>query len=171
MAYSSGFSPHPRISYANAAPTGSASEAEYLEIGLAKVLEPEEVLASLNPAMPQGLRILAARTALGALAPQLRASLWQITGEPVVARDWLGLLEADALPYEKQTKRGVRTRDLRPAIKSITVETGTINLMLEHLEPQVRPDGIWHLVTGNTDCLLTRARQGQLGSGEVKNLF
>ena len=32
MAYSSGFNPHPRISYAGAAPTGSASEAEYLEI-------------------------------------------------------------------------------------------------------------------------------------------
>jgi radical SAM-linked protein len=35
MAYSAGFSPHPKISYANAAPTGTASEAEYLEIGLA----------------------------------------------------------------------------------------------------------------------------------------
>ena len=33
MAYSSGFNPHPRISYAGASPTGSASEAEYLEIG------------------------------------------------------------------------------------------------------------------------------------------
>ena len=43
MAYSSGFNPHPRISYAGAAPTGSASEAEYLEIGLAKVLDPADV--------------------------------------------------------------------------------------------------------------------------------
>ncbi len=171
MAYSSGFSPHPRISYANAAPTGAASEAEYVEIGLAKVLEPEEIVASLNPAMPQGLRILAARTSSGALAPQLHASLWQITGEPVVDRDWRALLEADALPYGKQTKKGTHTRDLRPAIKSIAVEAGTISLVLEHLEPQVRPDDIWHLVTGNTDCLLTRACQGQLESGEVKNLF
>ena len=40
MAYSSGFSPHPRISYANAAPTGAASEAEYLEIGLAAACDP-----------------------------------------------------------------------------------------------------------------------------------
>ena len=36
MAYSSGFNPHPRISYAGASPTGAASEAEYLEIGLAE---------------------------------------------------------------------------------------------------------------------------------------
>ena len=36
MAYSAGFSPHPKISYVGAAPTGVASEAEYLEIGLAR---------------------------------------------------------------------------------------------------------------------------------------
>ncbi|MEI8261382.1 MAG: TIGR03936 family radical SAM-associated protein, partial [Actinomycetes bacterium] len=29
MAYSAGFHPHPKVSYANAAPTGVASEAEY----------------------------------------------------------------------------------------------------------------------------------------------
>ena len=40
MAYSSGFSPHPRISYANAAPTGAASEAEFLEIGLTDTRRP-----------------------------------------------------------------------------------------------------------------------------------
>ena len=34
IAFSQGFTPHPKISYASAAPTGVASEAEYLEIGL-----------------------------------------------------------------------------------------------------------------------------------------
>ena len=52
MAYSSGFSPHPRISYANAAPTGAASESEYLEIGLAAVCDPDEVLNALDEALP-----------------------------------------------------------------------------------------------------------------------
>ena len=47
MAYSSGFNPHPRISYAGAAPTGSASEAEYLEIALAEVVDPAAVHALL----------------------------------------------------------------------------------------------------------------------------
>ena len=48
MAYSSGFNPHPRISYAGAAPTGSASEAEYLEIGLALRCDPEKLRAALD---------------------------------------------------------------------------------------------------------------------------
>ena len=50
MAYSSGFNPHPRISYAGAAPTGAASEAEFLEIGLARVSSPEEVRVALDTA-------------------------------------------------------------------------------------------------------------------------
>ena len=52
MAYSSGFSPHPRISYASASPTGAASEAEYLEIGLAEVRTPAAVRAALDAALP-----------------------------------------------------------------------------------------------------------------------
>ena len=43
MAFSAGFSPHPKISYIGAAPTGAASEAEYLEIGLADRRDPEAV--------------------------------------------------------------------------------------------------------------------------------
>ena len=36
MAFSAGFTPHPKISYLGAAPTGAASEAGYVEIGLAE---------------------------------------------------------------------------------------------------------------------------------------
>ncbi|HKC29933.1 MAG TPA: TIGR03936 family radical SAM-associated protein, partial [Jatrophihabitans sp.] len=36
IAFSAGFTPHPKISYVGASPTGVASEAEYLEIGLAQ---------------------------------------------------------------------------------------------------------------------------------------
>src|SRR5580765_6583357 len=51
MAYSAGFSPHPKISYAGAAPTGVASEAEYLEIGLARECAPAQVRAALDEAL------------------------------------------------------------------------------------------------------------------------
>ena len=58
MAYSSGFNPHPRISYAGAAPTGSASEAEYLEIGLAEVIDPARAHADIDEALPDGLDVI-----------------------------------------------------------------------------------------------------------------
>src|SRR5215831_8301590 len=53
VAYSQGFSPHPKISYASAAPTGVASEAEYLEIGLQAVVDPDELRAALDAALPR----------------------------------------------------------------------------------------------------------------------
>src|SRR6478736_3789560 len=58
MAYSSGFNPHPRISYAGASPTGAASEAEYLEPGL-------DVLAVVE-------------SPGGSLADRLQASRWRV---------------------------------------------------------------------------------------------
>ena len=58
MAYSSGFSPHPRISYANAAPTSAASEAEYVELGLKEVCAPAKVVEALNEVLPHGFVVL-----------------------------------------------------------------------------------------------------------------
>src|SRR3954453_22885018 len=58
MAFSAGFSPHPKVSYAGAAPTGVASEAEYLEISVTQRCDPERVRAALDEALPPGLDIL-----------------------------------------------------------------------------------------------------------------
>ena len=69
MAYSSGFNPHPRISYAGASPTGSASEAEYLELAIAEVIDPASVHAALDEAMPDGLDIVEVVVASGAGSP------------------------------------------------------------------------------------------------------
>ena len=75
MAYSSGFSPHPRISYANASPTGAASEAEYLEIGLSAACDPAKVRDALDAALPPGLDVVEVVPATpGALADLLTGS-------------------------------------------------------------------------------------------------
>src|ERR671926_104265 len=88
MAYTSGFSPHPRISYANAAPTGAASEAEYLEIALAAPCDPAQVQAALDAALPPGLDIVEVVNAPpGALADQLTGSRWQVSLVGVEAAD------------------------------------------------------------------------------------
>jgi radical SAM-linked protein len=81
IAFSAGFTPHPRLSYLGAAPTGAASEAEYLLVRLTERLAPAAVTARLGAAMPRDLPILdtaewdAAR--LGDLAKLLEASRWR----------------------------------------------------------------------------------------------
>src|SRR5216110_1629552 len=57
IAFSQGFTPHPKISYASAAPTGVASEAEYLEIGLRESVDVAELARALDGALSPGLDI------------------------------------------------------------------------------------------------------------------
>src|SRR5215475_15838097 len=51
VAFSHGFTPHPRISYTGAAPTGVASEAEYLEIAVRRRVDPDETRKALDTAL------------------------------------------------------------------------------------------------------------------------
>ena len=58
IAFSAGFSPHPRISYAGGAQTGTASEAEYLEIALTRPRASAEVRDRLDAALPSGIDVI-----------------------------------------------------------------------------------------------------------------
>jgi radical SAM-linked protein len=183
MAYSSGFNPHPRISYAGAAPTGSASEAEYLEIGLAEVVDPEVIRAQLEEALPDGLDVLeVAESPGGSLADRLEASHWLLdvdapagaAGAAVAA-----FLATDAVPVERMTKKGVRQFDCRAAVVSLAaVPRGggrRLDLVLRHVEPAVRPDDVLAGLASAGGLprdgapLLTRLAQGPLdeATGEV----
>jgi len=154
MAYSSGFHPHPRISYAGAAPTGAASEAEYLEIGLAQVVDPASVHADLATALPDGLDVLAVvESPGGSLADLLTASRWTVRlpatwPDPTVAVE--AFLATEQVLVERMTKKGLRAFDCRAAVVSLTVvvaEDGqeldlVLDLVLRHTVPAVRPDDV-----------------------------
>src|SRR5689334_25227158 len=60
IAYSQGFTPHPKISYASAAPTGVGSEAEYLELGLRERVDPAQLVKALDGSLSPGLDVLEA---------------------------------------------------------------------------------------------------------------
>ena len=182
MAYSSGFNPHPRISYAGAAPTGSASEAEYLELALAEVVEPGAVLAALDEAMPDGLDVVeVVESAGGSLAELLQASLWNIalpTSEEAVVPAVRAFLRADEVFVQRMTKKGLRDFDARAAVLSLQVMPGgggggsgpgsELELVLRHQEPAVRPDDVLSGLAsvGGLELvgvpLLTREAQGPL---------
>ncbi|MCA1984126.1 TIGR03936 family radical SAM-associated protein [Nocardioides nematodiphilus] len=180
MAYSSGFNPHPRISYAGASPTGAASEAEYLELALAQVVDPADIQAQLDEVMPDGLDIVDVVTSPGgALADVLTASTWMIDIpiDPAVAESAVStFLAAESVPVERMTKRGLREFDCRAAVLALTAgpapegTPGTrLALTLRHVEPAVRPDDVMtglrsvaDLDLGSAAPLLTRLEQGLL---------
>ena len=155
MAYSSGFNPHPRISYAGAAPTGAASEAEFLEIGLARESEPDDVRSALDTALPPGLDVLEVVTSHGgSLADRLEASSWRIRvpgADPETAGVAVAsFLATDELLVERMTKKGLRSFDCRAAVVTLRVgesrpdegPCAILEVVLRHSTPSVRPDDV-----------------------------
>ena len=147
MAYSSGFSPHPRISYANAAPTGAASESEYLEIGLAEVCDPEKVRDALDEALPPGLDVVEVVEAPpGALANELTGSLWQVEvpglSAPALRIAAEAFLAKNAVSVQRMTKNGMREFDARAAVIALDAEDARLIMTLAHQTPLVRPDDV-----------------------------
>jgi radical SAM-linked protein len=153
MAYSSGFNPHPRISYAGAAPTGAASEAEYLEIGLAERVDPAAAGALLDESLPDGFDVVGVvESPGGALADRLEASRWAIrlvAPRAEVAGAVSAFLAADEVPVQRMTKKGLRDFDARAAV--LRLELGPVSetageveleVVLRHGEPAVRPDDV-----------------------------
>lgn len=179
MAYSSGFSPHPRISYANASPTGAATEAEYLELGLAEVCDPAKLMAALNAALPPGMVVLAVGPGGGpSLADLLQASRWRIVlpdAEPEALRSAAeSLLGRSSVQVERMTKSGMRSFDARAAIISLSAEGTSLDLVSKQETPLVRPDDVVNALrqveprlSGLGPALLTRLEQGPLTSGGI----
>ena len=179
MAFSAGFHPHPKISYANAAPTGTASEAEYFEISVTDRVDPARVRAALDEALPAGLDVLEVVEARpGALADRLQASDWmmEFRGMPagILSQAVEVLLAADRVEVTRVMKNGPRTFDVRGAVVSLVAlpaEDGTcaiLRAVVRHTTPAVRPDDVLaalHSVaalTPPTPPLVTRLAQGPL---------
>jgi len=61
IAYSHGFSPHPKISFGSALPVGTTSEAEFADIELEKNVAVEDFISCVNAQLPHGIMILRAQ--------------------------------------------------------------------------------------------------------------
>ncbi|NMM24631.1 MAG: DUF2344 domain-containing protein [Phycicoccus sp.] len=184
MAFSAGFHPHPKISYANAAPTGTASEAEYFEISVTERVDPERVRAALDEALPEGLDILEVVEAVpGALADRLQASDWvmEFRGMSVepLAHAAEQLLAQERVEVTRVMKNGPRTFDVRSAVVSLHVSPSEddtcaiLRAVVRHTTPAVRPDDVLSALQSvaelapPTPPLVTRLAQGLLNSASA----
>jgi radical SAM-linked protein len=153
MAFSAGFTPHPKISYVGAAPTGAASEAEYLEIGLAERRDPEQVRAALDASLPDDIAVLEcveAAEGSGSLADRMEVTTWRIElpgVEPAaLERALAAFLARDSVEVPRRTKNGLRDVDARAAVTSASTgaEAGCaiLKAVVRQVTPAVRPDDV-----------------------------
>ncbi len=169
MAYSSGFNPHQRVSYVNPAPTGAQSRAELLVLALADRVDPDEVRLRLDAAMPAGVPVLSVQTSDGDVHPE--ASFWRVElpGTPagLLASAVQAFQAADHIEVCRETKKGLRSFDVLPAVIRLLVEPDLVEepmagqdpaggpsaagadgnaanllVLIRHTEPLVRPDDL-----------------------------
>ncbi|WP_040336984.1 TIGR03936 family radical SAM-associated protein [Candidatus Blastococcus massiliensis] len=153
MAFSAGFSPHPKISYLGAAPTGAASEAEYVEIGLSVRCDPEEVRTALDAALPEDVAVVEcveAGEGTGSLADRIDAAVWRVELPGVDLAELAPALEkflaADVVTVAKRTKNGLKDVDARVAVTSASASAGAgcaiLHMVVRQVTPAVRPDDV-----------------------------
>ena len=187
VAHSAGFSPHPKISYSGGAPTGAASEAEYLEISLTEGLDPASVRVQLDAALPDGIDVIEVYDLAAAPAPQLEASEWQVVlpgVAPVAAASAVeAFLAAAHAEVDRLTSNGVRRLDARAGVVSLALdqraaadgaqECVILRMVVRHLTPAVRPEDIlvalrrMSALEPSSPAVVTRLAQGPLGSDAV----
>ena len=172
IAYSAGFTPHPKISYAGGAPTGVASEAEYLSLALTDRQDETQVCQRLDAALPDGIDVIdvtedagvGGRPSAGSGASpssgfgHLEASEWRVVlpgVRPAAAqRAVAGFLTLGEAPVERLTDKGVRRLDARAAV----VEMNVVEMNVVEMGPTTAdPDGGQRAaVTGYEDCAILR---------------
>jgi radical SAM-linked protein len=169
VAFSAGFSPHPKISYAGASATGTASEAEYLEIALTVACPAPDIRDRLDAALPDGIDVIEVRDLAdepdGAGARRLEESHWRAVLPGVspgeAARAAAAFLAADSIIVERLTNKGNRRLDARAAVTVLELdrraaldadatdasvdadaEEASLFMIVQHVTPAVRPDDI-----------------------------
>ncbi|HEY6315754.1 MAG TPA: TIGR03936 family radical SAM-associated protein [Streptosporangiaceae bacterium] len=183
IAYSAGFTPHPKISYAGGAPTGVASEAEYLSLALTSRQAATHVGQRLNAALPDGIEVIDVidKGGLGGDLPpdkagegpkgspvgsptrdhttfgHLEASQWRVVlpgVAPAAAQQAAaGFLALGQAPVERLTDKGIRRLDARAAVVMLDV--------LDEHDITADPDGGPMIqqgaaATGLDDCAILR---------------
>jgi radical SAM-linked protein len=185
VAYSAGFSPHPRISYSGGAPTGAASEAEYLEISLTRRCEPADLGRLLDAALPDGIDVIevvevdAKSAGLAFEASQWHVVLPGVTAEAVSSAVQAFLGSSTAV-VERLTSKGMRQLDARAAVVSLEVGRhvgpdlpdgcAILRMVVQQLTPAVRPEDILTALSQfaapapTSPPVVTRLWQGALAS-------
>ncbi|MGI6203998.1 MAG: TIGR03936 family radical SAM-associated protein [Anaerovoracaceae bacterium] len=161
LEYSQGFNPHPKMVFAQPLPLGYSSEGEILEADTTEEYECRDLAARLDAEMPDGIVIKSMKEVektKKTAASTCRAADYRIEIEDADA-DLLDktvkeMLSREHLTVEKKTKRGMRTLDIRPMIKSMEISESDDKIILltkldagssSNLAPQVLLDAMSRL--------------------------
>jgi len=162
---SDGFNPRFRISFGPPLPLGISSTSECLDIRLKEEIKVEELTERLNLVLPQGLKILQAKTipsSADSLVKIIDRASYIITLkikeklldsavknhenelkelEQEIEKNNKRFLNLNEITVEKQTKNGIRMVDIRPSILDIKVQKFKSPILKLSLEIRIGQQG------------------------------
>lgn len=130
LAYSQGFSPHPKIVFAAPLAVGVTSECEMLDLQLEIMVPPEELLTRLAAALPPGIVLLFARE-IPVQAPSLpsrvrlasyRVKVASEMDEGTVKTSIERITQSSTLPRTRIRDGSPRSYDLRPLVDILNLD-------------------------------------------------
>jgi radical SAM-linked protein len=139
IAYSEGFSPHPKVSFTDALPLGYASVAEYAELTFAGPIDVSAAVGALNAAFPDGIGVTAAvvvEDGAPRFSKLLAASVWDVDypagtdlHDAVAAAT-----SAVALVVPRQRKGDAVDVDIRPALAQLSTDGARLRATVHHTD-------------------------------------
>jgi radical SAM-linked protein len=129
LAYSEGFSPHPKLSLAAPLPIGVTSEAELMDIILNKPFSPYSLICNMAQQLPHGIDIIEVQQLpLGtpSLQSQLRYAEYRVEIKAEKSFEEMQsaivkILRTESLPWQHMRDTGMRHYDLRALIEHLWV--------------------------------------------------
>lgn len=128
LAYSQGYNPQPRLSFAAPLAVGIASDGEYLEFDLVSSWESQKIKQSLNRLLPRELEVRSVQetdAAAPLLASQVEAALYltiSSTPFPGLAAAVEFILASSVLEVERQGKNTIKLVNIRPLIYNLYLQ-------------------------------------------------
>ena len=132
LAYSEGYTPHPRISLAAPLVLGVTSEAELMDVFCTKAVSPHWFTTAARQQMPRGIGILQVypiALLLPSLQAQVRFAEYEVRMEteqaPADVKAALAsLLSMEHIPWQHQRDTGPRNYDLRALVNDLWLIEG-----------------------------------------------
>ena len=119
--FSQGFNPHPIMTVAQPLSVGVTSDCEYMKVAFDGDFDADEIMSTINAALPPGYKILAAKKVQGREIDltKLDRAVYNVELEYEGNADVEALMAQGELIVPKKTKSGVKDSDIRPYIYSI----------------------------------------------------
>jgi len=130
MAYSDGFTPHPRLSLAAPLALGVTSSCELMDVYTVKAIAGHSLACMVSDQLPTGLEIdqvCSVPLESPTLQSQLRFAEYMVqvvaAEADVIKQSIDSLMSKDSLPWGHRRDVGMKSYDLRPLINSLCLET------------------------------------------------